>query len=470
MSKQTVLTDRKRTLIFFNIVISCIALSMLSTALTTALPAILSDLQISVTTGQWLTSGYSLAMGIMMPLTAFLIHRFPTRKLYLSGLFISLMGLVFCIIAPSFPLMMAARVFQACGNGILTAMAQVIILTIYPPQKRGTAMGWYGLSIGAAPVIAPTLAGIIVDSIGWKAIFYISILIVSISLLWGFIVLEDVLDISRPEFDTPSFLLSVFAFGGITLGMGNIGTQAFFSLPVAGILGIGLIAAMFFIFRQLHLTQPFLNLRILKNRTYTLSVIGSALLYFIMMGATMLLPLYIQATLGYPATISGLAVLPGSAVMALISPFAGKLYDRLGMKTLFIIGSLGMFLSNLGMCFVGLSTGLWAAILLNMLRNFSIGCLLMSLVTWGTSDIKKDQIADGTALLTSLRTIAGAIGTALFISLMNAAASSLTPSVGKTAGSMYGINIAFAAMTAVSAILVVIAFLIPARHPAASST
>ena len=163
MSNACRLTDRKRTLIFLNIMISCIASSMLATALTTALPPIIQDLHVSVSTGQWLTSGYSLAMGITMPLTAFLITRFPTRRLYLAGLGIFMIGLLTCAVAPNFSVMITARILQACGSGILTSMSQVVLLIIYPLEKRGTIMGWYGLSIGAAPVIAPTLAGVIVD-------------------------------------------------------------------------------------------------------------------------------------------------------------------------------------------------------------------------------------------------------------------------------------------------------------------
>ena len=178
MSTQKNITERKRLLIFLNIVISCIASSMLSTALTAALPAIVADLKISVTTGQWLTSGYSLAMGVMMPLTAFLITRFPTRRLYLAGLLLSISGLVVCVIAPNFSVMMLARILQAGGNGILTAMSQVLILSMFPAENRGSAMGWYGLSVGAAPVIAPTLAGIIVDCFSWRAILTITSLCV----------------------------------------------------------------------------------------------------------------------------------------------------------------------------------------------------------------------------------------------------------------------------------------------------
>ena len=148
METEIRMTDRKRTMIFINIVITCIASSMLATALTTALPAIISDLEISVTAGQWLTSGYSLAMGIIMPLTAFLITRFPTKRLFLTGMLLFIVGLSLCAVAPDFKVMMAARILQDCGNGILTSLAPVIILTIYPGVKRGTAMGSERLFIG----------------------------------------------------------------------------------------------------------------------------------------------------------------------------------------------------------------------------------------------------------------------------------------------------------------------------------
>lgn len=117
------LTDKKRTLIFLNLLITCIASSFLSTAMTTALSPVMKVLQIDTATGQWLTSGYSLAMGIMMPLTAFLITRFPTRRLYITAISLFLAGLTVCIFAPNFPIMMAGRILQACSNGITTSMA-----------------------------------------------------------------------------------------------------------------------------------------------------------------------------------------------------------------------------------------------------------------------------------------------------------------------------------------------------------
>ena len=203
------ISPQRRTLIFLNILISCIASSMLSTALTTALSLISNDLQISVTTGQWITSGYSLAMGIIMPLTAFLITRFPTKKLYLSGIGIFLGGLLISFVSQNFYTMMIGRILQACGNGILMSMAQVVILTIYPVEQKGTIMGWYGLASGAAPVIAPTLAGILIDLISWRAIFLVVSIIMLLSFVMAFFVFDNILETTQKDFDGTSFILSI---------------------------------------------------------------------------------------------------------------------------------------------------------------------------------------------------------------------------------------------------------------------
>lgn len=446
--------DKKRTYIMINLIVTCIASSFLQTALTTALPPIIHDLHISVSSGQWLTSGYSLAMGIMMPLTAFLITRCPTKKLYVSAIGIFLAGLVVCIFANSFPMMMVGRVLQACSNGITTSMAQVVLLTIYPPEKRGTIMGWYGLSIGAAPVIAPTIAGILVDTVGWRMIFIIAGVVLFVSFLMAVSIFDNVLETHIKKFDITSFALSAFAFGGITLGMGNLSSMGITSAATFVPLIIGIIAGILFTRRQLNLEEPFLNVRILKVKGYRLSVIGSMMLYLVMMGSSVIMPLYVQTILGKSATISGLVTLPGSLAMAIVSPFAGKIYDKFGMKRLAVAGAIMMTISTLGMSFIGAHTTIVIAALLNVIRSISIGCLMMPFVTFGISSMGEEHTADGTALLTSLRTIAGAIGTAVFVGILNVFSNSTAAMHYENAG-IYGLHITFICMTAVSIFMIV---------------
>lgn len=464
----TQLTDRKRTLIFINLVVSGIASSTLSTAMTTALPNLIEYFGVSTSIGQWVTSGYSLAMGMVMPLTAFLITRFPTKKLYMVGIGSFIVGLLLSIFAGNFGFMMAGRILQACGNGVLMSAAQVVILTVYPAEKKGTMMGTYGLATTAAPIIAPTVAGLMIDAFGWKSIFYLVLVIMALSLIISGIVFEDVLEIQNKKFDVLSFIESIFAFGGITLGIGNISAYGLISTQAGVPLLIGIVVCVLFIIRQCGLEKPFLDVKILSNRIYAVSVISSMVLYLVMMGSSVMMPLYVQSVMGYSAVISGLVTLPGSLATAVVSPFAGRLYDKMGIKKIFIAGSAALVVSNLGMFFVTISTPLWAAAGLNVIRNISIGSLMMPLLTWGTSNVNPRKVADASSLLTSFRTIAGSIGSAVFVGIMTAVSASSAATYGDSA-LMHGMNISFFWM-AVGAVVLLLISISPFREKSSSGS
>ena len=449
------ITDKKRLLILINIIIACFASSMMSTALTCALPQIISDLNISASTGQWLSSGYSLCMGIIIPITAFLITRFPTKKLYLSALIIFILGLSMSLISNSFEILMIGRILQACGNGILSSMAQVVLLSIYPPQKRGSVLGWYGLSLTAAPVVSPTISGILIDIFNWKSIFVLPLIIICISYICALFSFDDVLETSKKKLDIYSFILSIFAFGGISLGIGNISTYGFTSSLVLVPLTLSVISSLLFINKQLSSQQPFLEIRTFQNRDFTISVIGSMLLFFIAMGASALLPLYVQSVLGYSATVSGLVTLPGSLVLAIMSPVSGKIYDKFGMKKLFIVGSILLIFSSFGMYLITIKTPVIVSSILNIVRQLAVGCLFMPFVTWGSSNMKKEYTAHATALLTSLRTIAGAIGMSVFVGIMTSKVNTTT--LSSVEANMKGLNMAFLFMSVTSIVLLGIA-------------
>lgn len=452
------LTDRKRTMIFLCLIVSGIASSTLATAMTTALPNLVDYFGISTTIGQWVTSGYSLAMGMIMPLTAFLITRFPTRKLYLIGIGSFIAGLILSIFAGHFGVMMAGRILQACGNGVLMSAAQVIILTVYPEGKKGTMMGTYGLATTAAPIIAPTIAGLMIDAFGWKSIFYLVLVIMVISFIISSIVFEDVLELQNKKFDFLSFVESIIAFGGITLGIGNISAFGLISVEAGIPLLLGAVVCVFFVVRQCKLEKPFLDITILNNRNYAVSVISSMVLYLVMMGSSVMMPLYVQTVMGYSAVVSGLVTLPGSFATAVISPFAGRLYDKMGIKNIFIVGSAGLLLSNLGMFFLTVDTPLWVAASLNVIRNISIGSLMMPLLTWGTSNVDPQKVADASSLLTSLRTIAGAIGSAVFVGIMTVVSTNSAATYGSNA-LIHGMNISFLWMAVGALLLLMISIL-----------
>ena len=449
--KKREIKDGQRAMIFLCLVVSGISSSVLSTAMTTALPGVVEYFGISTSVGQWITSGYSLAMGMIMPLTAF-----PTKRLYLTGIGAFIAGLLVSIFAGNFALMMVGRVLQACGNGVLMTAAQVVIMTIYPIKKRGTMMGTYGLATTAAPVVAPTIAGLMIDAFGWKSIFYVSLVIMILSFIISCIVFDDVLELQDKKFDVVSFVESIVAFGGVTLGIGNLSTFGILSIEAGVPLLLGAVVCVFFVTRQCRLEKPFLDVKILVNRNYAVSVISSMVLYLVMMGSSVMMPLYVQSVMGYSAVVSGLVTLPGSLATALVSPFAGKLYDEIGIKKIFVAGAAALVISNIGMFFLSMETPLWTAAALNVIRNISIGSLMMPLLTWGTSNVHPTKMADASSLLTSLRTIAGSIGSAVFVGIMTMVAASSAETYGDNA-MMHGMNMSFFWMAVGAAVLLLIA-------------
>ncbi len=452
------LSSSRRTLIFINVMIASFTTSALGTALSTAIAPISNDMGISVATGQWLTSGYTLVMAIIMPLTAFLIKRFPTKRLFLIGVLIGLFGLSISAFAPNFPLLLTGRIIQACGNGILFAMSQVIIISIYPVEKRGSAMGIFGIAGTASPVIAPTLGGLIIDFIGWRGIFGIVFCLMACVFVMALFVFKNVLEIERKKFDILSFILSMFTFGGIILGVGNLGTYGITSVYVWPILVVGIVAAVLFVRRQLHLDEPFIDMRMFKSKEYTIAIISTIIVYFALYGSLLIMPLYVESALELPATIAGLVTMPGSLAMVIYSPFAGRIYDKYGMKILFLIGSLLLIVSNVAMLPFTVETPIAIAIVLKVLRCLGAGCFMMPLIAWGTSHVRNEVVADATALLSSMGQIGGSLGSAVLVAVMaSVTAGAAASGVASNIANMDGVVVAFAVMTLVCVVLLVFA-------------
>lgn len=443
------LTKTKSKQIFIIILVSTIISSFLSTALSTALPQIMKDYNISAAVGQWVTSIYSLVMGIAVLVTAYLVKKFKTKKLVVFSLVLFTIGLLLDALPLSFSVFMVGRVFQAAANGILLSLTQIIILTIFPVEKRGSYMGIYGLAVSVSPVIAPTLAGIVIDNYGWRMIFYGTIIFMLALIVMTILAFENVLENENPKFDFISLTFCSLAYIGILIGLGNIGSHALSSVNVLLPFVIGIVSAGVFIYRQLHLEKPFLDIRIFKVKEYRTAVIASMLLYIVLMAATMLVPIYIQTIRGFSATISGLVMMPSSIVMAVISPMAGRIYDSMGIKKLFIIGSVLQILSYSGMSVLSQETSMIYLAVILVVRSIAIAFLMMPLVTWGMSKVQKEKTSDGTALLTSLRTIAGAVGSAVFVGVM-------TVVEGHTS-SITGMSVAFICLTVIAVIQLFIA-------------
>ena len=447
------ITGGGRIQITVNLILMCVVTGLMLMALTTALPALMGDMQIPATTAQWLTSAYNLVMGVTMLSTGFLITRFPSKRLYLVCIGVFMAGLALCGMAGGFVTLLIGRLLQAFGQGAITALAQVVLLTIFPPEERGTAMGWYGVSLGAVPVLSPTIGGIVTDTIGWRMLFWGDLILVVLLLIHAVIVFADVLETQKKSFDMLSFFLGAVAFCGLSIGIANISSGELLQLRSGGVFLLGVLGTLLFIRRQRRLAQPFLSLDTFRQKFYTIAVISGFLLYLTGMAATVVMPLWLQSVFGCSASEAGLITLPGSLVMLVLGPIAGRLYDKHGIEGIYLIGAICSVVGHGGLALLDASASTVVIVLLYCVRAIPMGLLLTPLVTWGIGSLavlqKPGIAADGTALLTSIRNVGGAIGASAFVGIMSAVAAR-SPAENALGASVRGAAAAFWLMTLVS--------------------
>lgn len=263
------------------------------TLLVTALPHIMSDLNIDATAAQWLTTIFMLVNGIMIPVTAYLIDKFSTRALFITSVGLFALGTLIAAVSPNFGTLLVGRVVQAAGAGIIMPLMQTVFLVIFPKEKRGAAMGMIGLVISFAPAIGPTLSGWIVDSYSWRTLFYIILPIAVIDLVIAIFALKNVSELRNPKLDMTSVTLSTLGFGGLLYGFSSASKGWNDPTVIISIL-VGVVSLYLFVTRQFKLKEPLLEFRVFKDRVFTVSMIITVIVFTAMIGASTLMPLYIQ--------------------------------------------------------------------------------------------------------------------------------------------------------------------------------
>lgn len=308
------------------------------TLLNVALPKINTEFNISASTGQWLMTGFMLVNGILIPITAYLFNKYSYRKLFLVALVLFTIGSLICAISMNFPIMMVGRVLQAIGAGVLMPLGSIVIITIYPPEKRGAAMGTMGIAMILAPAIGPTLSGYIVQNYHWNVMFYGMFIIGILAILVGFVWFKLYQYTTNPKADIPGIIFSTIGFGALLYGFSEAGNKGWGSVEIETMFAIGIIFIILFVIRELRMKAPMLNLEVLKFPTFTLTTVINMVVMLSLYGGMILLPIYLQNLRGFSALDSGLLLLPGSLIMGLLGPFAGKLLDTIGLKPLAIFG------------------------------------------------------------------------------------------------------------------------------------
>jgi len=424
------------------------------TLLGTALPPIMQDLQLSESIVQWLQSIFMLVNGIMIPITAFLIDRFTTRQLFITAMSLFALGTFVAIISPNFSLLLMARVFQAAGAGIMMPLLQTIMFLLFPIERRGTAMGMFGLVIAFAPAIGPSLSGWLVDQFHWKSVFYVVFPIAVLVIVGAFFLLRNVTEQSHPKLDVLSIILSTFGFGGLLYGFSVAGDAGWGSYQVIIPLIVGSITLVMFIIRQFKLETPILEFRVFSYPIFTLATGLGMVVFVSMIGTAVILPLYMQNMIGFSAFQSGLVLLPGAIIMGLMNPITGRLFDRFGARWLTIIGFFILTITTFMFINLSTETSFTYLAVTNGIRMLSISMVMMPVTTAGLNILPTRLIPHGSAVNNTFRQVSGSIGTAILVTIMATAGN---PEAG-VEGEIQGVNISFIVAGVISLLGFILSF------------
>lgn len=429
------------------------------TALNMALTNVMEQFSVKAPTAQWLTTGYLLILAILVPISALLMKWFTTRQLVISGLIISLAGAVLAAISPSFAVLETGRIVQAVGTGILMPVMTNVLLIIFPIHKRGVVMGIMGLVITLGPALGPTLSGVIISTLGWHYIFWISAVIYVVLTLFAAAIMVNVSEITKPKIDVLSIVLSTFGFGGLIFALATMAEASFASPKVWAPLLVGIVALALFGIRQNTMDKPMIHLGVFKYPMFTLGTAMMFLSILVILSTSILLPLYLKGSLLFSAAVAGLLLLPGNAVNVIMSPIIGTLFDKIGPKKLVIAGSIIVLIGNIIFAAaISATTPAWQIIIAFMVLFFGLTMVTIPSQTNGLNALPRELYADGSAAMNTLNQVAGAAGTAIAITLLTAGQTSFAaeaPDAEQGEILAVGVKYAFYFITGVSIVALI---------------
>jgi DHA2 family lincomycin resistance protein-like MFS transporter len=406
--------------IMFSLMLAVFIGTFNETALNVALSELMRTFHIGETLVQWLTTGYLLTLGILVPLSGLLMKWFTTRQLFLTAVALSIIGAVTGAIAGSFEILMIARIFQAAGTAILLPLLFNSALILFPPEKRGSAMGLVALVFTAAPAVGPTISGLLIVKLSWHWIFWISCLFMLISLVFGAVYIQNISKITKPKIELFSLFMSIFGFGALVFGFSNIGESEsdWSSTKVFISIGISIVILTFFVFRQLMIKKPLMDLRAFQKSMFVNGTLLILVCMMVNLSAMLILPMYLIRVLGMNALSAGLVLLPGGLIFAFFAPVIGRLFDIYGPKWLVILGLIIVVVS------LWFLTNLSPASTISLIVSLHCSLMIGIVMVWnpaqtnGMNDLPPEMYPDGTAIMNTLLQVAGAIGTATAVSVM----------------------------------------------------
>jgi len=389
-----------------------------NTLLNIALPTIMVEFDVGPSSVQWLTTGFMLVNGILIPASAFFIQKFTNRRVFLVAMSLFTAGTALAVLAPGFGLLVVARMVQASGSAMMMPLLMNVMLTAFPIEKRGTAMGLFGLVMFTAPAIGPTLSGWIIEQYSWRMLFGIVLPFAIGTLIYAFFKLRNITPNRNVKLDVFSLVLSSVGFGGLLYGFSSAGEHGWGSIQVYGTIIIGVIGLVSFIVRQSKMDDPMLDFKIYKYPMFALSSAISIVLSVSMFSGMILTPLYVQTIREISPIDSGLLMLPGAIVMGLMSPITGRLFDKYGARNMALIGLSITIITTYFLSQLQMDTGYYYLMTIYTIRMIGISMVMMPVMTNGLNQLPMISNPHGTAMNSTLQQVSGAIGSAVLLTVM----------------------------------------------------
>lgn len=410
-------TDKLLALIV--IVIGTFMAILDSSIVNIAIPKMMAVFNASTDQIEWVLTSYMITMAIVLPMSGLLGERFGLKNVYVFALIVFTIGSLLCGISWNLPSMIVARIIQAIGGGMIMPVSMTLIYKLVPRQKIGLAMGFWGIAAMAAPAIGPTLGGYLIEYADWRLIFNVNVPIGILAIFSTAVLLDNYKEKSIHKFDYVGSLLVAISILTLILALNDGNRKGWESPYVVSLFVTSVLSIIAFIIVELNHNEPILDIRILKNYHFSLGLILSSITSIALFGGVFLIPIYLQSFMGLTAMHAGLLMLPSSIATAIFMPISGKLFDKYGAKGMIVCGMTLLVCTTYLLSKINLNTDLTYVMIVLIFRGVGIGVAMMPISTYSMSTISNTQVGKASALSGTVRQVAGALGIALFSSVMS---------------------------------------------------
>ncbi|WP_235737052.1 DHA2 family efflux MFS transporter permease subunit [Nocardioides alcanivorans] len=435
------------------------------TIMVNAVPRLMDDFSVTERSAQWLSTIFMLTMAAVIPVTGWLLQRITTRAAYAAAMTTFSIGTLLAALAPTFEILLAARVVQAGGTAVMMPLLMTTLMTVVAAEDRGRVMGQVTLAMSCAPAMGPAVSGVLLHFGSWRLIFVAVLPIAVVVSVLGMRQLENVGEPKVSPISWLSVVLAAGGFGSFVFGLSKVGATGW-QQPTF-IIGLGVLLIAAFVLQQIRLQRgdgPLLDLRTLRHRNFTMSLVLMAAGFMAFLGSMLLLPLYLQNLRGLTELQTGLLVMPGGLAMGLLGPQVGKVYDRIGARPLVVPGSIGMVALLFAMSRIDVDTHYALILGMHVALMVTLAMVFTPVFTIGLADLPPALYSHGSSLLGTVQQVSGAVGTALLIVVMDTRSQHLAD-VGSSAADAFvgGLQWAFAAGAVIGIVVVAMGLLLPSR-------